>query len=202
MLTQILERHGTPIASYIIASADMYYEEMNRRVIYVQDDPNRGFQIWAEIPGGGVVTAVRLCEVFLEYAMTCQAMGDHAAAIGQIEGFGKILGVVLAKYLKESTPLGTAENLGPCALECVFESMNAHFTIGQADNELHYTLDDSQLHETAERTGLGREVELAQRGIDALCHSIVNATDPELVVYTHTDNGADRVFSVKMVVGS
>lgn len=202
MLTQTLERHGTPIASYIIASADMYYEEMNRRIIYVQDDPKSGFQIWGEIPGGGAVTAVGLCEVFLEYALTCEARSDAAAALGQIDAFGQILGFALAKYLKESTPLGIAENLGACALECALESMNAHFTIEHVDNELHYTLDDSPLHTAAERTGMGREVELAQRGIDALCHSIVNATDPELVVHTHTDNGANRLFSVSMVVGA
>jgi hypothetical protein len=109
--------------------------------------------------------------------------------------FGECLGEALARYLKDSAPTETVTNLGACALECVLESMNAHFAVEQVSSELRFIVAGCPLEETAERTGL-REVELAHYGINTLCQSLVYAIDPDLVVHAPLEARADHIFSV------
>lgn len=79
--------HVTQLLNYPIASRDMYYSVVNERTICVCDDPLQGFHIWGEIPGGGISTAVDLCQVFLEYAMTCAAGHDQIQAFRNMDSF-------------------------------------------------------------------------------------------------------------------
>ncbi len=195
MMTQASERHATRLYRYPIASADMYYSEVEQRDVCVCDDPVDGLRIWGEIPDVGAVTAVNLCQVFLEYAMTCQTWRDPAQAYHSMQLFGERLGEALAKYLKDNAPLEIVANLGACALECVLESMNAHFTVEQVSSELRFVVAGCPLDETAERTGL-RELELAHYGINTLCQSLVYAIDPDLIVHAPLEVGAEHIFAV------
>ncbi|NIS79840.1 MAG: hypothetical protein GTO14_06455 [Anaerolineales bacterium] len=189
------ESLGTRLCSYKIASADMFYSEVIERVIYVSDDPVHGFHLWSMIPQGDKTTAIDLCEVLLEYAMTCRALRDQAQASQDIEAFGKRLGETLAKHVKGSTPARTARNLGACALECVLEAMGAHFIVEQRDAELCYVLDRCPLWMASKRTGLP-DVELAHQGLNALCQCLVHTLDPDTEVYVPVDSRADHTFFV------
>ena len=191
----VSERNVTHLCRYPIASADMYYEEVNQRDVCVCDDPEKGFRIWGEIPGAGDVTAVGLCHVLLEYAMYCQTWRDSSQAYCHMQQFGEHLGIALAKYLRDSISMAGAANPGSCALECVLESMNAHFTVEQIGPELQFIVAGCPLHETAEQTGL-REVELAHWGLNALCQSLVHAIEPDLNVQAPLEVGVDHIFAV------
>jgi len=191
----VSERNVTHLYRYPIASADMYYEEVNQRDVCVCDDPEKGFRIWGEIPGAGDVTAVGLCHVFLEYAMYCQTWRDPSEACCHMQQFGEQLGIALAKYFRDNIALAGAVNPGSCALECVLESMNAHFTIEQIGPELQFIVAGCPLHETAEQTGL-REVELAHCGLNALCQSLIHAIEPTLSVQVPLAVGVEHIFAV------
>ena len=195
MITYISDPCATRLFRYPIASADMYYCEVNQRDVYVSDDPEDGLRIWGEIPGGGPVTAIDLCQIFLEYAMYCQTWRDQSQAHRQMTDFGESLGEALAKYLKANAPVDLVTNPGACALECVLESMGANFTVEQVDAELRFAVASCPLREAARRTGL-MEVELAQCGIDALCQSLIRAIDPDLMVYIPPERQVNYTLSV------
>ena len=195
MIRHVSEQRITRLCRYLIASADMYYCEVDQREVCVCDDPATGLRIWGEIPGEGAITAVDLCQIFLEYAMYCQTWRDSSQAYCAMQKFGECLGVALARYVQDNIPLGQAANPGAYALECVLKSMNAHFTIEQVGPELHFVVAGCQLQETAEQTRL-MEVELAHYGINALCQSLIHTIDPELVVRAPLEAHADHTFSV------
>ena len=186
---------ATQLYSFTVASADMFYSEVNRRELYIRDDPEDGFQVWGEIPGGGGVTAADLSEVLLEYAMTCAALGDLPQAYRQMDKFGRELGERLAVCVMRCTPDQPEEHRAACALECVLESLNAGFTIQQSGDLLSYTLDHCPLCDHAERTGLS-QVELAHHGLGALCHSLIRSLDPELEVGLPASPEATPIFSL------
>ena len=200
-MINVPERGITRLRRYSIASADMYYCEVNQRDVCVCDDPEKGLRIWGEIPGGRAVTAVGLCQIFLEYAMYCQTWRDESQTCCNMRGFGECLGAALARYIQDNIPLERTTNPGAYALKCVLESMNAHFTVEQVGPELRFIVDGCQLRETADQTGL-REVELAHQGINALCQSLIHTLDPELVVRAPLEAHADHIFSVTTTVNA
>ena len=87
-----LQKHAMLICRYPIASGDMYYGEVGQRDVYVRDDLLHGFQIWGELTGAGEETAISLCEIFLEYAMTCQTGYEEEQAYALMESFGSGMG--------------------------------------------------------------------------------------------------------------
>lgn len=198
MVKNIFQPPATPLASYVIASADMYYSEYNLRMVYGRDDPENGFQVWGEIPDSGSISAVNLCEVFLEYALTCRAMGDPSVAHYNMEAFAKKLGRALADYLMTRIP-PDVENACICAMECVIESMKVGFVVEHDRGELHFVLQQCPLHETALRTGLSGE-ELAHYGIQVLCETLVQALDPSLSVGIPLGEDIKHVFTVSLPV--
>jgi hypothetical protein len=195
MMMHVSEQRITRLCRYCIASADMYYCEVDQREVCVCDDPAKGLRIWGEIPGEGAITAVDLCQIFLEYAMYCQTWRDSSQACCAMQKFGECLGAGLARYIQDNILLERTANPGVYALECVLKSMNAHFTIEQVGPELHFVVTGCQLQETAEHTRL-MEVELAHYGINALCQSLIHTFNPELVVRAPLDAHADHIFSV------
>jgi hypothetical protein len=195
VMTVSSERSITRLYRYSIASADMYYCEVNQRDVCVCVDPEKGLRIWGEIPGERAVTAVGLCQIFLEYAMYCQTWRDGSQAGCNMRGFGECLGAGLARYIQDNIPMEQTAKPGAYALKYVLESMNAHFTVEQAGSELRFIVDGCQLQATADHTGL-REVDLAHQGISALCQSLIHVIDSDLVVHVPLDAHADHIFSV------
>lgn len=195
MVLNISQPHVTRLLRYPIASADMYYSEVNERDVCVCDDAYYGFRIWGEIPGLGEKTAVDLCEVFLEYAMTCTAMRDQLHALQCMENFGKRLGECMAEYIAVNAPIETQQSLGVCSMECILEAMNAHFVVEQRESESRYILKHCPLCETSKSSGLPY-ADLAHIGINTLCQSLVHVLDPYLYVNAPTSSAADHIFSI------
>jgi hypothetical protein len=160
----------------------MYYTELEQRDVFVQDDPENGFKIWGEIAGRGPATSVSLCQMFLEYAMYSHSWCSPDEAIYNIKAFGKNLGLALANFIKSYFPNEESSSRGTCGLMCLLESMNVKFEIMHVGNDLRFIFANCPLTEVAQQTGLG-EVDLALYGVNAMCQSLVNALDPELVLH-------------------
>ncbi|MDI6694849.1 MAG: hypothetical protein QME21_07385 [Anaerolineales bacterium] len=195
MSTKFSERNAVRLYRYPVASADIYHCEVNQREIFICDDPVRGFRIWGEIPDLGSVSAVNLCQIFLEYAMYCQTWRDSLKARQTMQSFAKDLGIALANYFKNHPAAMLAANIGVCALECILESMDAHFTVEQIGSELNFTVMGCPVLDTARRSGL-LEVELAHYGVNMLCQSLIRAIDPNLVIHAPENALAKHIYSI------
>lgn len=189
------ERHATLICRYPIASSEMYYSELGQREVYVSDDPQRGFRVWGEMMGAGEVSAISLCEVFLEYAMFCQPWSDETQAYYMMESFGTGLGEALAQYISDNVLMGGINFPGACALECLLETLNMNFTIHQMGKELRFIICDCPFDEIAQQSGMPHS-ELVHVSINALCQSLMHAIQPELPVFTPVDDRVDHIFAM------
>ncbi len=194
MANEIPKPSAARLLTYNVASADMFYVEVEQRDVCVCDDLSRGFRIWGEMHGGGSAATVDLCQIFLEVALSCQTIPDSDQARYKMRAFGKQIGQVLGRHLKDSPLLETLTNPAARALRCLLESMNAHFTVEWIDNELRFAIESCPIYEIAELTGL-REVELAHYGFDALCQSLVYALDPYLSVSTSLETHIGQFIS-------
>lgn len=186
------------LCRYSIASTDMYYTELEQRDVFAHDDPQKGFQIWGQIPGGGASTSIDLCQMFLEYAMYSRTWCRPDEAIYNVQGFGTRLGLALAKFMQGNPPPESSTCVGACALMCLLESMNVQLNIEQVGPELRFIFAECPLVETAERTGL-READLALYGVNAMCQSMVNAIDPHLTIHMPARISQEFVYAVENV---
>ncbi len=195
MINTISERSAVRLYRYPVASADIYHYEVNQREIFICDDPEKGFRIWGEIPDLGSVSAVNLCQIFLEYAMYCQTWRDSAKARQIMQSFAEDIGKALVGYFKNHPAAALATHIGVCALECILESMDARFTIEQVEHELNFIVMGCPLLDTAKRSGLS-EVELAHYGVNLLCQSLIRALDPNLHIFAPETSWVKHIYSI------
>ena len=190
-----IQTKPTLICRYPIASSDMYYSEVAQRDVFVRDDLLHGFQIWGELTGAGEETSIGLCEIFLEYAMSCQAGSTEDEAYGIMESFGSGLGQAVAMYMLDTTFLDGFPNPGVCAMECVLETLKVDFTLHQVGPELRFIICDCPFERTAAQTGLPQS-ELAHVGLNAMCQGLLKVIQPELPVASPVDERYDHIFAI------
>jgi hypothetical protein len=194
MANEVSEPSAARLLTYNVASADMFYVEVEQRDVCICDDLSRGFRIWGEMHGGRSVATVDLCQIFLEVALSYQAIPDSDQARYKMGAFGKQIGQVLGQHIKDNPLLEILTNPAVRALRCLLESMNARFTVEWIDNELRFAVDSCPIYKIAELTGL-REVVLAHYGFDAMCQSLVYALDPYLIVSTSLETHIGQLVS-------
>ncbi len=186
---------------YVLASADMYYAELEQRDVFIGADANGHVRIWAETVNGGQSTKIELCRVFLEYAMYCASSFGPAEAQYQMQGFGERLGHQLAAYLRRNPGLLTSQNPALGALECVFGTIGAHFFEDYAQAGVRFLVTDCPLEEAAKRSGLSN-IELARHGVNAMCTSLCVGMNPQVVVSTSPANRPELMFTLSLPVAA
>lgn len=183
METNASDLHAIPLCRYAVASGDMFYSEVNERVIYVSEMPGNGFRVWMQVADQGPVLAAGLCQIFLEYALACAAAGEHSQACAELEAFGRKVGQGLSVQIKMCAQAKAIADVAGYAIECVLKTMNVHFTLEQSGAERRYKLERCPLGLAAESSGM-REIEMAYRGVNAMCQSMIDAIEPGLNVQT------------------
>jgi hypothetical protein len=178
-MTENLEIQDAPIFSYALASADMRYIEIEKRDIYIRNDPKVGLVFRGEISDCGPNCFAELNEILLEYAMSCEGCRQQNLASHEVVRFGEHLGKVLAaKTYKNIAELPTNEKLSS-AFKCILNSMSATYIEESKEDQLEYSLDCCPLSECAKSTGLSRSVEMAHLSFVALCKSLIKALAPD-----------------------
>ena len=181
-----------PLYTYVIASGDMRYIEINQRNLFLRHDPNVGLILRGEFPGCGAGCFADLSQVLLEYAMTCEGCKSLQEAGEYVAGFGKRLGEQLAQSLEgEIAPLAAQDRL-PAALEILLKSMGVAYTGEFSPQRLAFTLERCPLCDTGSSSGMGREMEMARHGFAALCSSLVAAIAPGWSVISPTRQDAEQ----------
>jgi len=181
-----------PLYTYVIASGDMRYIEINQRNLFLRHDPNLGLILRGELPGCGAGCYADLSQVLLEYAMTCEGCKSPQEASEYVAGFGKRLGEQLAQCLEvEIAPLTSHDRL-PAAIEILLKSMVVAYTSEVSQQRLAYKLEHCPLCEAGSSSGMGREMEMARHGFAALCASLVAAVAPGWSVVSPTPQDAEQ----------
>jgi len=165
--------------SYVIASGDMRYIEINHREIYLRPDPLGGHVVRGEIPGCGAGCHADLSQIFLEYAITCEGCKEETVARETAAIFGERLGALLANRLSAETGAEVGIERFLSAYACVLASMHAKITLQQAGDRLRYLLAECPLRAAAVDTGLSRGVVTAQEAFIALTASMLIQLAPE-----------------------
>lgn len=187
----------TRLCRYTIASADMYFAEMEQRDVFVSVGGEHELCIWGEVSGAGSATAIDLCQVFLEYALYCRSWCSSSEAHYHMHGFGEQIGNALAKYLGGVVRLRAAVNPALAGLDLVLEAMHACHSSEPAGPESDLIVVDCALETAARRSGMG-DVELAHHGINAMCQSLMRALNPGLAVSAAPDDRPDFVFVTRL----
>jgi len=168
----------TALFSYVIASADMRYIEVNTRQIFLRDDPEQGLLLRGEIPGCGQGCYADLSQMLLEYALSCDNCREQDAAQSSVAEFGERLGKILAAQLARGAGRLSA------AFDCAVRSLGVPFTAERSEASLRYSLASCPLCESGSKTGLQRELALARHGFAALCQGLLVALAPDWEMLT------------------
>ena len=196
-----LETSAAHLFRYEIASADMYFSEMEQRDVYIGRDDEGRVRIWGELVSGGPSTRVELCRVFLEYALYCGSCYNSAEAHYHMQTFGERIGRRLAEYLRKNPVLVTSKNQALGALECLFGTISAHFFEDYAQSGVRFVVTDCPLEEASKRSGLPN-IELARHGINAMCQGLCHGMDPDLVIRTLPSNRPELAFTLSLPVAA
>lgn len=195
MTVQAAGPHVTSLLSYVIASADMYYAEMERRDIFLSCDEQGDFRIWGKVADGEPSTSIDVFEIFLEYALYCCSWSGTEETLYNMHDFGERLGRSLAKQLKNNILLSLSHNSVSQILRHIFETVDAHPSVENVDAGVRVIVTDYPLEKAAKRSGLWN-VELAHCGINSMCESLICCINPRLTVNASSDERSEFIFTI------
>jgi hypothetical protein len=176
LTSQADQTQDAHLLSFVIASADMRYVEVNERHVYLRTDPEWGLIVRGEMPGCGPACYVDLNQILLEHALSCEGCKDHVIAEETAEHFGRRLAKALIDRLdREAAP---ADRLA-VIYECLLRSMAVPFELQREAQALRYELAYSPLHQAAEGRALNLGLPMARWSFVTLCESIAQSLAPE-----------------------
>jgi hypothetical protein len=196
MATKYIESSAVHLFRYMLASADMYYSEVEERDVFIGNDENGAFSIWGETAEGGPATKISLCEVFLEYGLYCCSWCSLGERLYHMQNFGERLGHAVSRYLQENPTLLAGGDRAVRALEDVFGAIGACFAAEYAQDEIRFTVTDCPLENTARHSGLAN-LELAHHGINAMCRSLIIDLDPGATVNASSEIRPGFILTIK-----
>ena len=196
MTTKYNEPSAVHLFRYTLASADMYYSEVEERDVFIGNDEQGNFGIWGETVDGDPSTKINLCEIFLEYGLYCCSWCGMAERLYHMQSFGEQLGHAVAQYLRENPSLLVGENPAICALEHVFETIGACFSATYSETEVRFMVTDCPLENASKRSGLPN-VELAHHGINSMCRCLILDINPEVTVNASSEIRPEFILTIK-----
>ena len=195
MTIQSVEPHVTRLLSYVIASADMYYAEMEQRDVFLSCDEQGNFCIGGKMADGEPSTTIDLFEIFLEYALYCCSWAGGEEALYNMQDFGERFGRSLAKQLENNVLLFKSRNSASYILRYIFETVDSHPAVENVDAGVRVIITDYPLEEAAKRSGLWN-IELAHYGINSMCQSLIRCLNPGVSLKTSSDTRSEFIFTI------
>ena len=195
MSTQRSASWMTHLGRYTIASADMYYTEWGERDVFLRMDDQGDFHILGKTVGEDTSTEIELCQVFLEYAMSCCACHNLDQALCYMQSFARHIGHSIGEFLKENAPLIEWDNPADRALEYLLHTMNANISTWYCEETEYFVVEGFPLENAAEHSGLCN-VELAHHGINVMCLSMMEAINQEVTIMASPIADAEFAFTI------
>jgi hypothetical protein len=203
LTSQADRTQDTHLLSYIIASADMRYVEVNKRELFLRHDPELGLIVRGEMEGCGPDCHVDLNQVLLEYALSCEGCKDKVIAVETAEHFGRRFAQALLAALDDNDdePDSVLKRLA-ATFECLLRSMAVPFETRRAAGSLHYELAYSPLHRAAEGRALNLGLPMARWTFVTLCETIAETLVPEWELIHPVNRAAERPINTIELVAS
>ncbi len=177
--------------TYAIASAEMRYNAIGERAVYLRSDPVSGPVVRGELVGCGPGEYADLSQVLLEYALSCEGCQDQARAGELVTCTGERLGKILATRLyHDAMPVPDADRVSG-AFQCILRSMAVAYTVERGANGIRFEFACCPLHDTALKTGLSRGTAIARRCFVALCASMLQTLAPDWVLVQPSARASD-----------
>ena len=195
MTTKYFEPSAVHLFRYVVASADMYYSEVEERDVFIGKNENSNFSIWGETADGCPSNKINLCEIFLEYGLYCCSWCSMDERLYHMQNFGERLGHTVAQYLQENHHLLIGENPAVRALEQVFGTIGACFSAEYSEAGVRFMVTDCPLENAAKRSGLPN-IELAHHGINAMCRSLILDINPGVTVNTSSEIRPEFILTI------
>jgi hypothetical protein len=195
MTIQSAEPHLIHLLSYVIASADMYYAEMERRDVILSCNEEGKIRIGGKMTDGEPSTAIDLFEIFLEYALYCCSWAGTEETLFNMQDFGERFGRSIAKQVENNILPSISRNSASQVLKYIFETVDAHPSVENVDAGVRVIITDYPLEKAAKRSGLWN-VELAHCGINSMCQSLIHCINPGLTVCASSDRRSEFIFTI------
>ena len=195
MTIQLAESHQTRLLSYVIASADMYYTEMEQCDVFLSCNEQGGLRIWGQTAYGEPPITIDLFEIFLEYALYCCSCTDREETLSNMKNFGERLGRSLANQLQNDIVLSRSCTSASQILKHILETVDAHPSVESDDTGVRVIVADYPLEKAAKRSGL-LNIELAHHGVNSLCQCLIHCIDPHLAVNASSDAHSEFIFTI------
>ena len=195
MTNKYFEPSAVHLFRYKVASADMYYSEVEERDVFIGKNENGKFSIWGETADGRPSSRINLCEIFLEYGLYCCSWCSMDESLYHMQNFGERLGHTIAQYLIENPLLLMGENPAVCALEQVFETIGACFSVEYSESDVRFMVTNCPLESAAKHSGLSN-IELARHGINAMCRSLILDINPNVTVGASAETRAEFILMI------
>ncbi len=178
MLLKNLRIRESRLFTYVIGSADLWFNAVNERTLYLRNDPDIGPVVRGEICDFGPDCHADLSQVLLEYALSCQGCQDQDKAGELVECTNERLGRILATKLYQDMPGLPVIDQVCGAFEFMLQSMGFQARMEQTADSIRYDLACCPLEETAQKTGLMHGIVTARRGFIAMCVSMLETLAP------------------------
>jgi len=191
LTSQADQTQDAHLLSYVIASADMRYVEVNKRELYLRHDPELGLIVRGEMEGCGPACYIDLNQILLEHALSCEGCKDHVIAAEMAEHFGRRFAQALLSALHGNAGALPVDRLA-ATYECLLRSMNVPFDVQRDANSLRYKLPFSPLHRAAEGRALNLGLPMARWTFVTLCESIVKTLAPEWELLHPANRAAEQ----------
>jgi hypothetical protein len=180
----------------------MRYVEVNKREVYLRQDPELGLIVRGEMEDCGPTCYVDLNQILLEHALSCEGCKDHVIAVETAEHFGRRFAQALVNALDADAPdTSPAERLAP-VYECLLRSMVVPFEVQRGVQSLRYDLFFSPLHQAAEGRALNLGLPMARWSFVTLCETIVKTLAPEWELLHPVYRAAERPIQTIELVAS
>jgi hypothetical protein len=197
MAVQPAGSYVTHLLSYAIASADMYYTEMERCDVFLSCNERENLHIWGQTAYGEPPITKDLFEMFLEYALYCGSLPDREEMRSAMQNFGERLGRSLANHLQNDVLLSRSCTSICQILKYILETVDSHPYVDSDDTEMCVTVADYPLEKVAKRSGLWN-IELAHYGINSMCQCLIHCINPHLSVNASADIHSEFIFTILM----
>ena len=202
MTSQVGQTQDIHLLSYVIASADMRYVEVNKRELYLRHDPTQGPIVRGEMEGCGPACYVDLNQVLLEHALSNEGCKDHIVAMEKAEHFGRRFAQALVSALGGAAAETPPADRLAVAYECLLRSMAVSFKARRDARHLRYDLSFSPLQRAAEGRALNLGLPMARWAFVTACESIAETLAPEWELLHPINRVVDRpILKIELAAG-
>lgn len=166
------------ILTYVVASGDMRFIEINERTIFLRADPELGTVIRGEVPGCGQECFANLSQILLESVMSSGDSREANRTSQAAARFGRRLGRKLSEHFIRDYADQVGGASPDAAITILLNSMGVPFESELSGDVLRFTTAHCPLRTAASGAAMTLWVTPAHRAFVALVGTLLQGIAP------------------------